>query len=47
MGKKKYEQYGHNPGHLFNEETSGCTPQFITTIGLLIIFIFGKAFLRD
>lgn len=48
MGKRKYdlEEYGDNPGHLFNEKTTGCSPKIIVTLGIAIIFLVGKAFLR-
>lgn len=46
MGKRKYAEYGNSPGHLFNEETSGCSPRVIVVLGATIIFLLGKAFLR-
>lgn len=47
MGKRKYEQYGDNPGHLFNEATTGCSPKIIITLGIAVVYLIGKAFLRS
>lgn len=47
MGKSKYREYGDRPGHLFNEETSGCTPKIIITLGLTVLYLVGKVFFRD
>lgn len=47
MGGKKHENYGHKPGHLFNEETSGCGPKTLVLLAVTAIFLIGKAFLRS